>query len=571
LTPQYSSIEFPLSPLSTPTQAIHDDDWQHIRALLPPDLDQLAVKTKLTAGDHRADSSNARIKNVDMFLRPLFHWVSSGVSLMYTGAMASASGQVTISVPGLRKRFLRSKLFLSSLLELVLRPTFVLTPCSPLPMRVIAVDATSLTEPGGEGTDMRIHYAIELPSCIPVELLVTDEHGGETLLNFSPIKGALHLADRGYCSIRGLLHFILCQAFVLVRYNPHSICLFTTPVRRSYYAYTKERPKAWYRANHETLPLKECLPHKCYKFDILPELKDMVATQLPLKEFKVWLHELAHPPVELRLIVARIPEEVVQNEVLPRLRKEKSRELTPEEITRARFVMLLTNVPAEHLPCEAAVEVYSLRWQVELAIKRGKSIGGLDKFPCFTDELSRVWLLAHLLLQLLALLLLDFLPGEEELTLGAVRNLVLTAAKANLDKASNQNAFEEKVDHDCAELPHDDHTQPSPNGKGKHDSLNTSPVRAPSPTYDAAQQIHPRFSEHWLSFQFSWDNIKRVLMPISLSQMRSRFNVFVQYLQRHRPRKRQSEMVALFEKYSQLLRGTLLSTEYPKMAPNAST
>ena len=45
--------------------------------------------------------------------------------------------------------------------------------------------------------------------------------------------------------------------------------------------------------------------------------------------------------------------------------------------------------------------VYRLRWQIELAFKRLKSLLQIDRVPTRTERGSRSWLYAHLILALL--------------------------------------------------------------------------------------------------------------------------------------------------------------------------
>ena len=61
--------------------------------------------------------------------------------------------------------------------------------------------------------------------------------------------------------------------------------------------------------------------------------------------------------------------------------------------------MLVTSLPAEVSAAEV-LEAYRLRWQVELAFKRLKSLLGLDRLPARSAALARSWLLAHLIVAL---------------------------------------------------------------------------------------------------------------------------------------------------------------------------
>ena len=45
--------------------------------------------------------------------------------------------------------------------------------------------------------------------------------------------------------------------------------------------------------------------------------------------------------------------------------------------------------------------MYRLRWQIELAFKRLKSLFSIDRLPTQTKRASRGWLAAHLIMALL--------------------------------------------------------------------------------------------------------------------------------------------------------------------------
>ena len=64
-------------------------------------------------------------------------------------------------------------------------------------------------------------------------------------------------------------------------------------------------------------------------------------------------------------------------------------------------MILATSLPSEHYPAGEVLAAYRLRWQIELAFKRLKSLLHLDQLPTRTDQASRSWLLSHLILALL--------------------------------------------------------------------------------------------------------------------------------------------------------------------------
>jgi hypothetical protein len=62
------------------------------------------------------------------------------------------------------------------------------------------------------------------------------------------------------------------------------------------------------------------------------------------------------------------------------------------------FVGVFTTVPKSKLSAELVLELYGLRWQVELHIKRDKSIAGLDRLPNRRPDTVYTWICAKLLL-----------------------------------------------------------------------------------------------------------------------------------------------------------------------------
>ena len=64
-------------------------------------------------------------------------------------------------------------------------------------------------------------------------------------------------------------------------------------------------------------------------------------------------------------------------------------------------VILATSLPKTGYSARAVLAVYRLRWQIELAFKRLKSLLHIDRLPTWTERGSRSWLYAHLILALL--------------------------------------------------------------------------------------------------------------------------------------------------------------------------
>jgi len=103
--------------------------------------------------------------------------------------------------------------------------------------------------------------------------------------------------------------------------------------------------------------------------------------------------------VTARLIIARKPPEATarQHRKLRRKASRKGHRTDPRTVLAAGFLMLLTSLPQTCASAEEGGRLYRLRWQVELAFKRLKSLGGFDTLQASDPRLARSWLLAHLI------------------------------------------------------------------------------------------------------------------------------------------------------------------------------
>ena len=64
-------------------------------------------------------------------------------------------------------------------------------------------------------------------------------------------------------------------------------------------------------------------------------------------------------------------------------------------------MLLVTSLPRSGYSAPAILAAYRLRWQIQLAFKRLKSLLHIDRLPTRTGAGSQSWLYAHLILALL--------------------------------------------------------------------------------------------------------------------------------------------------------------------------
>ncbi len=105
----------------------------------------------------------------------------------------------------------------------------------------------------------------------------------------------------------------------------------------------------------------------------------------------------------VRLIVQRkTPEAAEATRVaLRRAAAKKSKTLDPRSLIAAEFMILGTSLQENGYPADEVLAMYRLRWQIELAFKRLKSLLHIDQLPTWTERGSRSWLYSHLILALL--------------------------------------------------------------------------------------------------------------------------------------------------------------------------
>lgn len=69
----------------------------------------------------------------------------------------------------------------------------------------------------------------------------------------------------------------------------------------------------------------------------------------------------------------------------------------PRTITAAGFLIYLTSLSPDEASAQELVRLNRMRWQIELAFKHMKSLGGFDAVRASDPRLVKTWLLAHLI------------------------------------------------------------------------------------------------------------------------------------------------------------------------------
>ncbi len=109
------------------------------------------------------------------------------------------------------------------------------------------------------------------------------------------------------------------------------------------------------------------------------------------------------PPLALRLIARRKSPDAAE-EARRKARKQARKEgytISQAGLDAADWLILVTSLKAGEFSDEDVLDLYRLRWRIELGFKRLKSLLGLKGPPGTHEDSAKPYILAHLLMLLL--------------------------------------------------------------------------------------------------------------------------------------------------------------------------
>jgi Transposase DDE domain len=357
-----------------------DLDWEFIKTQLPHDWRELGDKMGLIRA--HPPHLHAKITDVEQIVRLELQRVALESSLLITTARSRAakrsheddgsattgpSALVDISAPSLHEWERKLGPYFAALNARMANARETFAPDLWGGYDPMVADGTTVTRPGAEGTTARVLYALHLIDMSIPQQKVTDQHGGESLRQFTVRPGQLWIANRGYSNPEDIAHVKDAGGEVLVRVNRGALPLYDAA----------ERP-----------------------IDVMDLVQSL---QVPwvMTEWTMWVQPKEHEPIMGRLCAMRLPDKDAE-QARQRLRREYGSEATPGMLEAASWVMEFVTAPAERIPLPKVFWLYRLRWQVEIQIHRDKSIGGIGKLPNFRGDTIATWLSAKLLLQQIA-------------------------------------------------------------------------------------------------------------------------------------------------------------------------
>ena len=347
-------------------------DWPVLETLLPQDFRQWAVEMKLIK-PNLPKHLNAKVTDIADVLRPIFYRSATNSGLQTVAAAFAAGGTLDMSHVALHYWEKNLGPYLAKLLAALVDDSFAqFAPERWAGYEVILTDATCVQRPGSKETTERVHLALRLPDVRVLGVKVTDVKGGETFRNFSPEPLQLWIGDRGYPNPPGIAWVKNAGGDVLVRYNRGSLPLYDAAGR---------------------------------SIDVLSTVAKLRKPGAE-REWQAFVHAPKGDRIAGRLCAVRLPDDKAR-EARRRLRREQGADVTAQSLAMADFVVVFTTVPRSKLTCIQILELYRLRWQIELDFKRDKSTTGLDKLPNRLPSTIETWIYAKLIVHQLLRKLAD--------------------------------------------------------------------------------------------------------------------------------------------------------------------
>lgn len=341
------------------------DEREWVQYQWPYLVAQLGGKSKVDELAYRTGAfvRKREVQTPTDLLQMLMIWAVAERSLRETVALASEAGLAELSDVALLKRLKRAGPWIGGLLgEMLTERRSTLSESA----RIRLIDATAIARVGHRGTDLRVHLAMDLGSNCVDSIDITDSSGGESLDRFTFLPGELVLADRGYAHRKPLARVSEAGAHFIVR-------------------------MPW-----SSIPLED---REGKPFDLFAALRSL--PEATAAAFPVQFRPSKTTSVQCRLVAIRKTEVVAarsRQHVLSESRRHGA-QTDPRTLEAAGHFYVLTNLPDQYTAARV-LELYRLRWQIEMKFKNLKSVLHLGDVPARNGELFKVYVMAKLLVAL---------------------------------------------------------------------------------------------------------------------------------------------------------------------------
>lgn len=231
--------------------------------------------------------------------------------------------------------------------------------------RLVLTDGSTIQRPGSSGTTWRLHAQWNLGTGRWEHVELMDAHGGESLTRLHLRPRDVVLADRNYAKPAAVAWVQSQHAEVLVRFG-------------------------W-----KALRLQELDGTPWSVLEAVRTLPDATPGE--------WTVQIAgtkdHPALRVRIVAMRKSASAAEKARRTARKEARNHGHTVSQATldAADYVLILTTLSAAEADAAEILELYRLRWQIEIAFKRLKSLIHIDELRAFDPDLAQTYLLAKLL------------------------------------------------------------------------------------------------------------------------------------------------------------------------------
>ena len=294
-------------------------------------------------------------------------YLTEGKSFGGTAALLRAGGRLHLNKNAVYKRIRGSKKWLEWLCKNIYRRGGVLSekPAWLAGKRVVIVDGTEEPVYGSKESNYRLHYCIDMFTLAMKEMKLTDTKRGEKLSNFETVgKEDVVVADRGYCSRQGIEYLRERGSGFVVRMRSNAFKLYNKSHKeiklegffRKLSGGESGSVTVFYRVGGEYKPLRICAVRKSRE-----------AQMRGLEQIKKSNNK-----------------------------KMRGKVSSLQELYN-RYIVVATSF-GDETRAQGVLELYRMRWQIELTFKRLKTLFNYNEIPSKLDDSACSWFYGKLLL-----------------------------------------------------------------------------------------------------------------------------------------------------------------------------
>jgi len=337
------------------------DNVEKLLEMLPNGYEEAVLETG-------ALKRRREIKTGYDLLMLVFLYVAQGLSHLEISVYAKMKGIAQISDVAFMKRFAKCEKLIEWLLE-NLTPQATANYTKPSKFEkydIKALDASVVTSGGKIRITHRLHFAIDIFLLKSDQYKITAQKIGESLTNFVVKATDLFLGDRAYGTKTSMEHCLANDGNFIFRIR-----------RNAFDIYDK----------------------KGDKIDLIKKLKGIKKDKT--MRLRCFFLSAAGEFVPIRICAMIKPKDVMES---------------PEDDTdfMNNYIVLVTSILDNHISAKDILELYRLRWQIELYFKRLKSLMGFGDIPTKTEAHTKIWLNAKLAVAIMLEIMtaqVDFSPS----------------------------------------------------------------------------------------------------------------------------------------------------------------